>query len=209
MGGRRCRASTNASRCRAARPRPPRPRRCHAYSNGCAASPMSHHRRLGPHGSDDKVEALDLGADDYITKPFCSRSCWRASGPRPAERRPRGRLCVLSSTGSCSTSPTRGPPGRARGAPDPDGVEIVETLARRRGRLVRQTELLHAVWGPAYDRQTNYLRVHMASIRRKLERDPSHPTPIGTVMSRLARGRERLLALLTARHSRVTHDGVR
>ena len=58
----------------------------------------------------------------------------------------------------------------------PTEWKIVETLVRRRGRLVRQTELLHAVWGPAYDRQTNYLRVHMASIRRKLEPDPAHPT---------------------------------
>ena len=48
-------------------------------------------------------------------------------------------------------------------------------LARHRGRLVRQAELLTAVWGPAYDSQTNYLRVHMASIRRKLEADPANP----------------------------------
>ena len=52
---------------------------------------------------------------------------------------------------------------------------IVEHLVRRRGRLVRQTELLQSVWGPSYERQTNYLRVHMASIRRKLEADPSRP----------------------------------
>ena len=57
----------------------------------------------------------------------------------------------------------------------PTEWRIVDVLVRRRGRLVRQAELLTAVWGPAYDTQTNYLRVHMASIRRKLEADPGRP----------------------------------
>ncbi len=66
-----------------------------------------------------------------------------------------------------------------------DGVEvrltptewhIVEVLARREGRLVRQADLLHEVWGPGYDRETNYLRVYLAQLRRKLEVDPSRPT---------------------------------
>ncbi|MGZ5408607.1 MAG: winged helix-turn-helix domain-containing protein, partial [Aeromicrobium sp.] len=57
----------------------------------------------------------------------------------------------------------------------PTEWQIVEVLARRSGRLVRQTELLHEVWGPSYDRETNYLRVYLAQIRRKLETDPSRP----------------------------------
>ena len=48
-------------------------------------------------------------------------------------------------------------------------------MARRQGRLVRQGELLHEVWGPGYDRETNYLRVYLAQLRRKLEPDPSAP----------------------------------
>ena len=128
-------------------------------------------------GSDDKVEALDLGADDYITKPFSLEELLarvRAATRRAATEGPPLRLeldgLVLDITDSRAT----------RDGHDvhltPTEWKIVETLVRRRGRLVRQTELLHAVWGPAYDRQTNYLRVHMASIRRKLERDPAHPT---------------------------------
>jgi two-component system KDP operon response regulator KdpE len=58
----------------------------------------------------------------------------------------------------------------------PTEWHIVEVLARREGRLVRQAELLHEVWGPGYDRETNYLRVFLAQLRRKLEKDPSRPT---------------------------------
>jgi two-component system KDP operon response regulator KdpE len=52
---------------------------------------------------------------------------------------------------------------------------LVEQLVRHQGRLVSQRHLLHEVWGPQYDHETNYLRVHMANLRRKLEPDPSSP----------------------------------
>ena len=127
-------------------------------------------------GSDDKVEALDLGADDFITKPFVIEEL--LARIRATTRR----------VGLEEPAPLVEVDGLALDLGDSralrDGVEvhltptewaIVEVLVRRRGRLVRQAELLHAVWGPAYDRQTNYLRVHLAGIRRKLERDPAHP----------------------------------
>jgi two-component system KDP operon response regulator KdpE len=126
--------------------------------------------------SDDKVEALDLGADDYITKPFSVE-----------ELLARIRVTVRR-TGRDEPDPVVEADGLRLDLGDSrawrDGAEvhltptewrIVEVLARRRGRLVRQTELLREVWGPAYDTQTNYLRVHMAGIRRKLEADPGRP----------------------------------
>ena len=57
----------------------------------------------------------------------------------------------------------------------PTEWEIVEILVRSEGRLVTQRQLLKAVWGPQYEKETNYLRVYLAQIRRKLEPDPSRP----------------------------------
>jgi two-component system KDP operon response regulator KdpE len=129
------------------------------------------------HESDDKVEALDEGADDYVTKPFDMeellarvRSAIRRAGP--------GETSVVVVADDVRLDVTE---RRATRAGDevrltPTEWNIVEVLARRQGRLVRQAELLHEVWGPGYDRETNYLRVYLAQLRRKLETDPSRPT---------------------------------
>ena len=57
---------------------------------------------------------------------------------------------------------------------------LVEELVRHRGKLVTQRHLLQRVWGPAYETETNYLRVHFTNIRRKLEADPSRPRHVVT-----------------------------
>jgi len=128
------------------------------------------------HGSDDKVEALDLGADDYVTKPFDTEELFarvraalrrRASGDAP--------LVVQLGTVRLDVTERRAVRDGADVRLTPTEWRIVESLARREGRLVRQAELLHEVWGPGYDRETNYLRVYLAQLRRKLETDPSRP----------------------------------
>jgi len=126
--------------------------------------------------SDDKVEALDLGADDFVTKPFDVnellarvRAVVRRGAAEPREPVVEAgelRLDLEELRAERAGEPVHLTPTQWR---------IVEHLVRRPGRLVRQGELLRQVWGPAYEQQSNYLRVHLAEVRRKLEADPGHP----------------------------------
>jgi len=129
------------------------------------------------HGSDDKVEALDVGADDYVTKPFDMqellarvRAAIRRGGSAGAP------LVVETEDVRLDVTERRATRAGEEVRLTPTEWHIVEVLARREGRLVRQAELLHEVWGPGYDRETNYLRVYLAQLRRKLEADPARPT---------------------------------
>ena len=124
----------------------------------------------------DKVAALDAGADDYVTKPFGMdellarlRAALRRATPvldGPVVETEHFRIDLASKR---ITTPA----GDARLTP----IEwhLVEILARNHGRLVSARQLLEEVWGPQYGTETNYLRVHFAHIRRKLEPDPSQP----------------------------------
>lgn len=128
------------------------------------------------HESDDKVEALDEGADDYVTKPFGTGEL--LARVRAAVRRGGGAdMPLIVEASGLRLDITERQATRADKSIHltPTEWQIVEVLARRRGRLVRQSELLHEVWGPSYNRETNYLRVYMAQLRRKLEADPSRP----------------------------------
>jgi two-component system KDP operon response regulator KdpE len=130
------------------------------------------------HSSDDKVEALDLGANDYVTKPFGVEELM--ARVRAALRQaPAG----TASEGRVVTTPTlRLDLGEHLAELNGTAVHLtptewrmVDTLTRRPGTLVRQSDLLREVWGPSYDKESNYLRVFMAQLRRKLEVEPSRP----------------------------------
>ena len=131
--------------------------------------------------SDDKVEALDAGADDYMTKPFGMdellarlRAALRRVAPAEEE--------AVVAAGELSVDLVRKKVTRA-GVDvrlTPTEWQLLEVLVRARGKLVGRQQLLHEVWGPAYNSETNYLRVYTAQLRRKLEQDPAHPRHIIT-----------------------------
>jgi len=130
------------------------------------------------HASDEKVDALDAGADDYVTKPFGMdeflarlRAAVRRAAPSDTQD-----LAVIE-TESFTVDLTAKKVNR-NGADirlTPTEWHVLEVLVRNRGRLVEQKRLLREVWGPGYEKETNYLRVYLAQLRRKLENDPSHP----------------------------------
>ena len=126
----------------------------------------------------DKVEALDEGADDYVTKPFAMDEL--LARVRVALRRDReaadpslppfetdhfsldfAERQALVDGGEVRLTPTE--------------WRLLEVLTRVPGHLVSQQELLREVWGPRYGRESNYLRVYANQLRRKLEPDPSRP----------------------------------
>ncbi len=127
------------------------------------------------HESDDKVEALDLGADDYVTKPFGMEEL--LARVRAALRRAAPTTLPTITVGDLvlDVEDRRAHRGEQDVHLTPTEWRIVEVLARAEGRLVRQSTLLQEVWGPSYERETHYLRVYLAQLRRKLEDDPSHP----------------------------------
>jgi two-component system KDP operon response regulator KdpE len=133
------------------------------------------------HG-EDKVEALDLGADDYVTKPFAMNELMarlRAAVRRGAAAAPEESVVEV---GDLSIDLAR--KRVARAGEDvrltPTEWAFLELLARNVGRLVSREQVLREVWGPAYEHETHYLRVYAAQLRRKLEADPSHPRHIVT-----------------------------
>jgi len=133
-----------------------------------------------------KVAALDAGADDYVVKPFGMdellarlRAAIRRGSTTPAE--------PVVTTDDFTVDLGAGRVTAADGADirlTPTEWHLLEVLVRNPGRVVDHRRLLTEVWGPAYGEQTNYLRVYMATLRRKLEVDAAAPRHLLTESGR-------------------------
>jgi two-component system, OmpR family, KDP operon response regulator KdpE len=124
----------------------------------------------------DKVAALDAGADDYVTKPFGMDELLarlRAALRRTIPSEEEALVETADFTIDLAAKKVRRDGEEVRLTPTE--WHLVEVLVRNRGRLVAQTQLLQEVWGPQYHDETNYLRVFMAQVRRKLEPQPAQP----------------------------------
>jgi two-component system response regulator RegX3 len=132
----------------------------------------------------DKVTGLELGADDYVTKPFSVRELIS---------RVRANLRRVASGGADVADVVRGGPveidaarhevrvGGENVAFPPKEFELLETLVRRKGRLLTRDYLIGEVWGADYFGDTKTLDVHVKRIRQKIESDPHHPEFLVTV----------------------------
>ncbi len=128
--------------------------------------------------TDEKVLALDLGADDYVTKPFDTdellarvRSALRRAAKAGVER-----VVVGFGASSIDLVERRVTRGGEEVRLTPREYALLAELARFPGRVLTHAHLLRAVWGPAHVADVEYLRVAMRGLRRKLEPDPAAPT---------------------------------
>jgi two-component system KDP operon response regulator KdpE len=155
----------------------------------------------------DKIGALDVGADDYVTKPFAMgellarlRAALRRDegeiGPDQPRQATIGQWRVDLAAHQVTRAPDSREEGRGAGRAavgeegaggtettlrlTPTEWRILEYLVRRPGQLVSSAELLTGVWGPGFQQRTNYLRFHMARLRRKLEANPARPRQLLT-----------------------------
>ncbi|MEU5148853.1 MULTISPECIES: response regulator [Streptomyces] len=132
------------------------------------------------HSSDEKVEALDAGADDYVTKPFgmdelLARLRAAVRRAEPAAGSGEDEVVVATEGFTVDLAAKKAVREGRDVRLTPTEWHLLEVLVRNGGKLVSQKQLLQEVWGPSYGTETNYLRVYMAQLRRKLEADPSRP----------------------------------
>jgi two-component system, OmpR family, KDP operon response regulator KdpE len=132
----------------------------------------------------DKIAALDLGADDYVAKPFAVgellariRAALRRAAPLAAD----GADTVIRFGAVQADFEKRViTVGGEEVHLTPNEYKLLQVLIKHAGRVVTQRQLLNEVWGPQHTEQSQYLRVYVAQLRRKLERDPARPRYLQT-----------------------------
>ena len=131
----------------------------------------------------DRIMGLEGGADDYVTKPFGMDEFLarlRAAVRRGAAASETDEPVIETSSFTVDLAAKKVTKNNHEVHLTPTEWGMLEMLVRNRGKLVGREELLREVWGPAYAKETHYLRVYLAQLRRKLEDDPSHPVHLLT-----------------------------
>jgi two-component system KDP operon response regulator KdpE len=123
----------------------------------------------------EKIEALDAGADDYVTKPFSGdellarlRAALRRAAPSPEPIVEVGDLRIELEKRAVTMA---GEPVSLT----PIEYDLLRLLAENEGKLLTHPMILRAIWGPAFQEESNYLHVHVSHLRRKIEPDPTRP----------------------------------
>jgi two-component system KDP operon response regulator KdpE len=123
----------------------------------------------------EKIEALDAGADDYVTKPFSGdellarlRAALRRAAPSPDPIVEVGELRIDLEMRAVTMA---GEPVSLT----PIEYDLLRLLAENQGKLLTHPMILRAIWGPAFQEESNYLHVHVSHLRRKIEPDPARP----------------------------------
>jgi two-component system, OmpR family, KDP operon response regulator KdpE len=123
----------------------------------------------------EKIEALDAGADDYVTKPFSGdellarlRAALRRAAPSPEPVVEVGDLRIDLEKRAVTMA---GEPVSLT----PIEYDLLRLLAENEGKLLTHPMILRAIWGPAFQEESNYLHVHVSHLRRKIEPDPTRP----------------------------------
>ncbi|MFF8818635.1 MULTISPECIES: response regulator [Leucobacter] len=139
----------------------------------------------GRAGADDKIEALDAGADDYVTKPFSVgellariRALTRRS-PQ-GEAAPTARLGAVTVDLAAHSIVRETPTGDKQIKLTPTEWQVIDILIRNMGKLVTRHTLLTSIWGTEHAEDTGYLRLYVSQLRKKIEDDPAHPVHILT-----------------------------
>jgi two-component system, OmpR family, KDP operon response regulator KdpE len=132
----------------------------------------------------DKIAALDLGADDYVAKPFAVgellariRAALRRAAPLAADG---ADTVIRFGTVQADFEKRVITVGGEEVHLTPNEYKLLQVLIKHAGRVVTQRQLLNEVWGPQHTDQSQYLRVYVAQLRRKLERDPARPRYLQT-----------------------------